>query len=180
MTYIEIQINYVKSPKGLGRVPSIMTCRKLSLYVDDKWRSSSHKGAKHALKCMTLTLAKQVLAGLLMKIRMTRNAWSDLETLARDAQFQQSRRVKWYYHNGVATVTDQNHTMSIFFSHNCLCGCLKRSKSPQIKKTQDHILLDNVFSFGTIMPDYVLTHVQWHICLLLTSFSCCPRFPEPS
>lgn len=124
----------------MGRVPSIMTCRKLSLYVDDKWRSSSHKGAKHALKCMTLTVAKQVQAGLLMKIRMTRNAWSDLEMLARVAQFQQSRRVKWYYHNGVATVTDQNHTMSIFLSHNCLCECLKGPSHHKQKNTRSNII----------------------------------------
>lgn len=76
--------------------------------MDDKLRSSSHKSTKKkALKCTTLTLAKQVQADLLTIIRMTRNAWAQLETVERDAQFQQSGQVKWYYHNGVATVRDQ-------------------------------------------------------------------------
>lgn len=156
--------------------------QKLSLYVDDKLSSSSHKGAKQALKCMTLTSAKQVQADLLIIIRMTTNAWSELETVERDAQFQQSRQVKWYYHNGVATVTDQNHTMSIFLSPNCLCGCLKGPNHPSNHHKEKHKInyyWSTFFSFGTSWQNYVLTHVQWHVCLLLT-FRCCSRFPESS
>lgn len=168
MTYLETQINYVKSPKGLGWVPSIMTCKNCPY---DKLRSSSHKGEKQDLKYTTLTFAKQVQADLLIIRRMTWNTWSELEIVGRDAQFQQSRRVKWYYHNGVATVTDQNNTMSVFLSPNCLCGCLKGPRNHHKGKTQDQILSVNFFSFGTSCQNHVLTHVQWHVCLLLTSFS---------
>lgn len=150
MTYLETQINYVKSPKGLGWVPSIMTCKNCPY---DKLRSSSHKGEKQDLKYTTLTFAKQVQADLLIIRRMTWNTWSELEIVGRDAQFQQSRRVKWYYHNGVATVTDQNNTMSVFLSPNCLCGCLEGStKSPQRENTRSNIIGQLLFIWD-IMPE---------------------------
>lgn len=55
---------------------------------------------------MTLILANQVQADLLTIIRVTINAWAELEIFKREAQFQQSRQVKWYYHYGVATVEE--------------------------------------------------------------------------
>lgn len=82
--------------------------------------------------------------------------------MERDAQFQQSRQIKWYYHNGVATVTDRNHTMSVFLSPNCLCGCFNgpnRHKEKHKVKYYYIIILSTSFHLGHHIRIIYLLHI---------------------